>query len=78
MIIGIIFSIVFCALLAKAIFETLWGLCIVIHGLFWHAISLALKGLANTIRTYNKIVRIFKRSEPRVSIFNGIKRAHVV
>jgi hypothetical protein len=78
MIIGILFFSVFFALLAKAIFETIWGLCIVIHGLFWHAIAIALKALANTIRAYNKIVRIFKKPKPKGSIVNGLKRIYGV
>lgn len=62
MIIGILFFAVFAILLAKAIFETLWGLCIVMHGLFWHGISLALRLLANTIRGYNKLAKFAKAS----------------
>lgn len=76
MIIGIIFFIVFALLLAKAIFETIWGLCIVIHGLTWRAISIILMGLANLVRAYNKIVRIFKKPQPRVRIVNGLKRVY--
>ena len=78
MIIAIIFFIVFFALLAKAIIETIWGICIIIHGLTWRTISIILRGLANTVRAYNKIARIFQKPKSRVSIVNGLKRVYGV
>ena len=74
--IGILFVVVFAILLFKAILETIWGLCIVIHGLFWHAIAIALRSLAKAIRAYKTIVRIFKKPKPRVSNVNGLKRVY--
>jgi hypothetical protein len=76
MIIGILFFILFFALLAKAIFETVWGLCLVIHGLFWHAIAITLRSIAHTIRLYKKIERTFKN--PRTSVSNRAKHVYGV
>lgn len=64
MLITIIIAVFFFFFLAKAILETIWGLCMVIHGLTWRAISIALMGLANIVRTYNKVVRMFRKPKP--------------
>ncbi len=64
MIIAILFFIVFFALLAKAIFETIWGTCIVIHGLFWRTVAFLLRTLASLVRAFNKVVRLFRKPKP--------------
>ncbi len=65
MIIGILFAIVFTVLLAKAILETIWGCCLIIHGLFWHTIALILRMLANCIRLGSRIRRKFQKKPRR-------------
>lgn len=53
--IGIVIFIVFISLLAKAIFETLWGICIIVHGIFWHGIAFILSALAAILRTIKNV-----------------------
>jgi hypothetical protein len=62
--ISILLGIVFFVLLAKAIFETIWGTCLIIFGLACHAFAFLLDGLAFMIRTFNKIVRLFRKPKP--------------
>lgn len=55
--IGIVILLVFLSLLAKAICETIWGICIIIHGLFWHFIAAILAILAKIVRLIGKLRR---------------------
>lgn len=45
MILGTIVGIVFTALLVKAIFETIVGICLIIKGICWHAIAFILDAI---------------------------------
>lgn len=62
MIIWILFAIVFSVLLVKAIFETIWGLCLIIFGIACHILAVILDLMAMTIRLTNKLR---KKPEPR-------------
>lgn len=53
--IAILILIVFIGLLAQAICETIWGICLIVHGLFWHAIAAVLTILAKIIRIARKL-----------------------
>jgi len=64
MIIGFIFFVVFTFLLGKAILETIWGICLIIYGLFWHTIGFILQTLAFLIRAYKKVIRLFRKPKP--------------
>lgn len=55
MIIWILFAIVFSFLLAKAILETVWGTCLIIHGLACHILAAILRLTAKTIRLWGRI-----------------------
>jgi hypothetical protein len=52
MIIGILLFVVFAFFLTQAIFETIWGVCLIINGLFWHAVAFFLHGLAFVLRGF--------------------------
>lgn len=54
-IIEILFVLVFFALLAKAIFETIWGICIIIHGLFWHTVGYSFSALAIVLHFFDRM-----------------------
>lgn len=62
MIVSILFAIVFTVLLFKAIFETIWGVCLIIFGIACHILAAVLKLLAMTIRFSKKLL---KKPEPR-------------
>jgi hypothetical protein len=64
MIIGILLFVVFAFFLTQAIFETIWGVCLIINGLFWHTIAYLLFALAFLIRTCERIVRLFRKPQP--------------
>ena len=76
--IGILFLIVFLGLLTKAIIETIWGICLIIYGLFWHTIGYSLSALAMIIRLAKKILGISKKPQPRVSLSAALKRVYGV
>lgn len=63
--IGIILFIAFFILLAKAIFETIYGIFLIIHGLFWHSIAFVLSSFASIIRIYKRILFKQKRCNKR-------------
>ena len=46
MIVTIIIGIICIALLAQSILETIWGICMIIQSLCWHAIAAILEVLA--------------------------------
>jgi O-antigen/teichoic acid export membrane protein len=62
MIITVLIAIVFFALLAKAIIETVWGVCLIIFGTACHTLAFVLTMLAKAIRYYENIK---KQREPR-------------
>ena len=73
--ISILLGIVFFALLAKAIFETIYGSCLVIFGLACHAVAFLLDALSFVIRACEKIVRLCRKPAPepvKFSIARGI------
>lgn len=51
-ILGIIVGIVLVGLILKAIYETIIGSCLVINGIFWHAIAFILDGFAYIVRIF--------------------------
>ena len=55
MIIWILFSIVFTFLLARAIIETIWGICLITYGIACHILAFALRLLAKAIRLWTRI-----------------------
>lgn len=55
MIFGILFSIVFLFLLGKAILETIWGIGLILIGIFWHVVSSILSVLIFIENTYRKL-----------------------
>lgn len=73
--IEILFVIAFVFLLGKALIETVIGIGMIVHGLFWHGVALALNALAFLIRTAKKLFGFSKKSTPRVSVARGL--AHV-
>jgi hypothetical protein len=54
-IIGIILGLVLICLIIKAIYETILGICLIINGLFWHAIGFALDLITFIPRLIHKI-----------------------
>jgi uncharacterized membrane protein HdeD (DUF308 family) len=62
--IGILLGIVFFVLLAKAIFETIWGTCLIINGIFWHTVAFLLRAMAFVIRTCKKVIGLFRKPKP--------------
>lgn len=42
-------------LIFKALMETLWGIVIIIHGIFCHLLALVLNGCAISIRLLNRL-----------------------
>ena len=68
--IGILLGIVFFVLLAKAIFETIWGTCLIISGLFLHVVAFILDATAFVIRTCKKIARLFRKPKPEPQKFS--------
>lgn len=68
--IGILLGIVFFVLLAKAIFETIWGTFLIIYGLFLHIVAFFLDAAAFVIRTCNKIARVFRKPKPEPQKFS--------
>lgn len=64
MLITIIIAAFFIFFLAKAILETIWGSCLVINGLFWHAVAILLRTLAFLIRASKKVVGLFRKPKP--------------
>lgn len=65
MIISILLGVVFIAFLAHAIFETIWGLCLIAYGIVLIAISYVLKALALLVRGGHKIRNKFRKPKPR-------------
>lgn len=70
MIIGFIFFVVFFFLLGKAIIETVWGIALIILGLFMHLIAIFLRTLAFLVRTFNKVVQLFRKPKPAPEKFS--------
>ena len=62
MLISILFAVVFTVLLAKAILETIWGICLIIQGIACHILAAILDLTAMAIRFAKKIRR---KPEPR-------------
>ena len=58
-----ILGIVFVFYLTQAFCETIWGICLIINGLFWRAIALVLHSFAIALHSYEKINRIKKRKQ---------------
>lgn len=58
LLINILFFIVFSVLLVKALYETMWGICLIINGLFWHVTAFALD-------TLGLVVRLFRKPQPQ-------------
>jgi hypothetical protein len=63
--IGILFFLVFLFLLAKAIFETIWGICLIFHALFWRGITLGLLALAMILEGINRLRMLRKKAPTR-------------
>jgi CII-binding regulator of phage lambda lysogenization HflD len=66
MIITILIAVIFFALLAKAIVETIWGSCLVIYGFACQTLAFGLRLLAKAIRICGKIKR--KREPKRLTL----------
>lgn len=64
LLIGIIIGIVFFALLGKALLETVWGICLIIAGVFCQI-------LAKILRLIAKVMRLFDRTFKRQKIQNN-------
>jgi hypothetical protein len=47
---GILFGITMLFLIGKALIETLWGIGLIIHGIFCHLLALILDGCAISLR----------------------------
>lgn len=54
-ILGTILGLVLIGLIIKALFETFWGICLIINGLFWHAVAFVLDGFALIARGFAKL-----------------------
>jgi hypothetical protein len=65
LIINIIFFIVFFALLAKAIFETVWGTCLIIYGIACHILAFFLDAMAMCVRCWGRITGKTKKTPRR-------------
>jgi hypothetical protein len=63
--IGILFGIVFVALLTKAILETIYGVCLIIHGIACHILAAMLNLLAMCLRFGSRIRRKFQKKPRR-------------
>jgi len=72
MIIGILLFAVFSFFLIQAISETIWGVCLVINGLFWHAVAFLLHALAFVLRGF-KPRETLPASNPTAPYFADIK-----
>lgn len=69
MIIGIIIFLVFLFLLAQAILETIWGICLILCGLFWHIVGRVLDVLIWFSKTVKKIKKTQVKPQPNVVDF---------
>ena len=58
---GILFIIVFFALLIQAIFETIWGVILILNGIFWHSIGYTLNGIAFVVGIFETIIGSFRK-----------------
>lgn len=76
MIITILLTIAFLVLLAKAIFETIWGLCMIAFGLCMHAVAFLLDGMALAVRACKWVSRLVRKPQPKAKRVN-VARAFV-
>jgi hypothetical protein len=65
MIIWILFAIVFSFLLCKAILETIWGTCLIIHGIACHILAFILNAMAMCIRLWKRLTGKTKKKPRR-------------
>lgn len=65
LIINIIFFLVLSALIIKALYETVCGICLIINGIFWHTIAFFLDAIAFVTRTGKKAARLFRKPQPQ-------------
>jgi hypothetical protein len=83
LIIGILIGIVFFALLAKALLETAWGICLIIAGVFCQILAKVLRLTAKAMRFYGRISKRQKTknipehvTRPEVSISRSLALYH--
>jgi hypothetical protein len=74
MIIGIIISLAFLFLLAKAILETIWGIGLILCGIFWHIVGRVL----DVLIFISKIVQKFRKTQARPQPFVKTALSHSV
>ena len=65
LIINILFFVVFSILLIKAIYETVWGTCLIIYGIACHILAFFLDGMAMCIRLFNRLTGKTKQKPRR-------------
>ena len=70
--IGIIIFVLFFFLLGKALLETVWGLCLITCGMFWHIVGRSL----DVLIFISKTVKKFQKSQVTQQPFFKAARSH--
>ena len=58
--IEIIFGIVLIALIFKAVFDTIWGICLITYGVFCHVLATILMGMHWTVIGFRRLSNLRK------------------
>lgn len=66
--IELIFGIVFIALISKAIFDTIWGLCLITYGVGCHIVAAILMGMHWTVIGFRRLRRLRKSRRVKHSL----------